>query len=174
MERSSTANKMREIRIEKVVLNIGVGEPGEKLEKAKALLERITGKKAVKTFAKKRIPEFGVRPGLPIGVKVTLRKDDALKLLPSLLKAVDNTMKKEWFDDEGNITFGIEEYIHIPNVSYDPSLGVVGLSVTIKLERPGFRVKRRRYRRSKIGKKHKIKKEEAIEFMKQKFGVKVV
>ncbi|HDN91048.1 MAG TPA: 50S ribosomal protein L5, partial [Candidatus Aenigmarchaeota archaeon] len=133
-----------------------------------------TGKKAVKTFAKKRIPEFGVRPCLTIGVKVTLRKDGGLKLFPPLLKAIDNTKKQEWFDDEGNITFGIEEYIHIPNVSYDPSLGVVGLSVTIKLERPGFRVKRRRYRRSKIGKKHKIKKEEAIEFMKQKFGVKVV
>jgi len=173
VERTSS-NKMREIRVEKIILNIGVGEPGEKLEKAKSLLERITGRKAVKTTAKKRIPEFGVRPGLPIGVKVTLRGERAMKLLPSLLKAIGNTMKKEWFDDEGNINFGIEEYIHIPNVSYDPSLGIIGMSVTIKLERPGFRVMRRKYRRSKVGKKHKIKKEEAIEFMEQKFGVRVI
>lgn len=167
-------NPMREIRVEKVVLNIGVGEPGEKLEKCKQLLERITKKKAVKTLAKKRIPEFGIRPGLEIGVKVTLRGNEALQLLPRLLKAVDNTLKREWFDDNGNINFGIPEYLHIPGVAYDPSLGVIGLSVAIKLSRPGFRVERRKYRRAKVGKKHRISREEAINFIVKQFGVRVV
>jgi len=68
-------NPMRKPRIEKVTLNIGVGESGERLDKAYILLERITGQKPVKTKAKVRIPQWDIRPGKPIGVKVTLRQD---------------------------------------------------------------------------------------------------
>ena len=162
---------MRGIRIEKLTLNIGLGEPGEKLNMMKSLLERISGTKAVKTTAKKRIPTWHVRPGLEIGVKTTIRGKKAEELLKNLLKAKGNKLKESCFDNTGNVNFGVEEYIDIPGVKYDPKIGMRGLNVCVSLERPGYRVKKRRIRPSKIGKSHVIKKEEAMEFMKKKFGV---
>lgn len=68
-------NSMREILVEKVTVNIGVGAPGEKLDQAKTLLNRLTGGKTpVETQAKKRDPVFKLRKGLPIGTKVTLQR----------------------------------------------------------------------------------------------------
>ncbi|MCD6576352.1 MAG: 50S ribosomal protein L5 [Nanoarchaeota archaeon] len=165
-------NPMREIMIEKITLNVGVGEAGDKLEKAKVLLERIAGSKVVVTHAKRRIPSWGVRPGLAIGVKTTLRGEKAIEMLKRLFKAVDNTVNPKQFDEEGNLSFGIKEYIHIPEVKYDPSLGIIGLDVCITLKRKGgTRTKRRAYRTAKIGKAHRITKEEAMDFFKEKFGI---
>ncbi len=166
-------NPMREIRIAKVTLNMGVGEPGEKLELAKELLEKISGTKAVKTKAKKRVPSWGIRPGLEIGVKTTVRGEKAVELLKKLFAAVNNRISASNFDDHGNLSFGIKEYIHIPGMKYDPKYGIVGLDVCVTLERPGYRVKRRRFK-SKIGKRHLITKDEAIQFFKDKFGVEIV
>gem|GEM_PF-3564160 len=98
-------NPMRRIRIEKVVVNIGVGEPGERLEKAKTLLQRLTGAKVVETEAKKKIPKWGIRPGLKIGVKVTLRGKAAEEFLNKALDAVDRKIKESSFDEFGNFSF---------------------------------------------------------------------
>ncbi len=174
-EKSKTfqSNPMKEIRVEKITLNIGCGTDQNKLDKALLLLKTITNAKPVKTFAKKRIPEFGLRPGLPIGAKVTLRKDKAEKLLVALLEAKDKILKSNSFDDNGNVSFGIEEYIDIHGVKYNPEIGIMGLEVCITLERRGFRIRKRKKMKRKISKSHKITKEEAIEFMKKKFSVKV-
>ena len=77
-------NPMQEIRIEKITLNIGAGKDQLKLEKGIKLLKNITGIEPVKTTTSKRIPEWGIRPGLPIGCKITLRKKEAEKLLKRL------------------------------------------------------------------------------------------
>ena len=164
---------MREIRIEKITLNIGVGEAGDKLENAFNLMKRITNRKPVKTYAKKRIPNWNIRPGLPIGVKVTIRGKEAEELLKKLFEAVDNKVKLSQFDKNGNLSFGVKEYIHIPGVKYDPKIGIYGMDVCVTLERPGYRIKKRRYLNRKVGKKHKITKEEAAKFFEEKFGIKV-
>ena len=65
---------MKEIRIEKITLNIGAGKDADKLEKGIKLIKNITGRPPIKTYTKKRIPGWGLRPGLPIGCKLTLRK----------------------------------------------------------------------------------------------------
>jgi len=173
-------NPMRRIRLEKVVVNIGVGEPGERLEKAETILRRIvkvvTGAdaKPVRTIAKKKIPKWGIRPGLAIGVKVTLRGDVAEKFLRAAFDAVGNRISEKSFDRQGNFSFGIREYIDLPGVKYDPSIGIFGMDVCVSLERPGYRVKRRKVRRAKVGKNHLIARDEAIAFVKEKFGVEVV
>jgi len=167
-------NPMRAIRIEKVTINIGVGEPGERLEKAAKLLERLTGKKPVFTKAKKKVPRWGIRPGLPIGVKVTLRGADAEEFLKRAFEAVGNKIYESSFDENGNFSFGIHEYIDIPGMKYDPAIGVFGMDVCVTLERPGYRVKRRKVRRASVGRKHMITKDEAIAFVKEHFGVEVV
>jgi large subunit ribosomal protein L5 len=164
-------NPMRNIRIEKVTLNVGAGKDVNKLEKGIKLLKNITGIEPVKTFTTKRIPAWGLRPGLPIGCKLTLRKNKAIEMLPRLLDAKDRQLRKQQFDNNGNIAFGIPEYIDIGGAKYDPDIGIMGLEVCVTLERPGYRIRRRRKMMRKIPQSHKISKEEAIEFMKSRFNV---
>ena len=128
---------------------------------------------AIKTFTNKRIPTWGLRPGLPIGCKLTLRGKPAKEMLIRLLSAKDNTLEEKQFDKEGNLAFGVPEYIDIAGAKYDPKIGMAGLEVCVTLGRPGFRIKRRRIKQNKIPNKHRIPKEEAIEFMKKEFGIKV-
>ncbi len=166
-------NPMRAIRIEKVTLNIGAGKDQTRLEKGMALLRSITNTTPIKTITNRRIQEWGLRPGLPIGCKLTLRKDRAIQMLPRLLGAIDNVLKEKQFDNNGNIAFGIHEYIDIPGVKYNPKIGIMGLEVCITLERPGYRIKRRRLLARKIPAKHRISKQEAIDFMLKNFNTRV-
>lgn len=166
-------NIMRQPRIEKLTLNIGAGKDVQKLEKGVALIKAITGIEPVKTVTQKRIPNWGLRPGLPIGCKLTLRKQQAAELLKRLLQAKEFKLKLRQFDDGGNISFGIPEYIDIPGVAYDPKIGIIGLEVCVTLERPGYRIKRRRLKQQKIPRKHLLTREEAMEYMQKNFNVKV-
>ncbi len=166
-------NSMRTIRIEKVTLNIGSGKDQNRLGKAVALLKHITSLDPIKTKTVKRIASWGLRPGLPIGCKLTLRKEKYADLLPRLLSSKDNLLSTSNFDDCGNISFGIEEYIDIPEVKYDPDIGLMGLQVSITLERPGFRIKKRKISKRRISRHHAITRQDAISFMKQSFGIKL-
>jgi large subunit ribosomal protein L5 len=166
-------NIMRDIKVEKVTLNIGAGKDQTKLEKGMKLIKNMTGIDPIKTITKKRIPNWGVRPGLPVGCKLTIRREAALKIIRRMLAARDNHLQPEQFDENGSIAFGIPEYIDIPDIKYDPEIGMMGLEVCITLERNGFRIKKRKIHKHKIPKRHSIKKEEAMEFMKNKFNVRI-
>ena len=166
-------NLMKNIKVEKITLNIGAGTDANKLDKGIKLIQSIAGKPPVKTFTTKRIPTWGIRPGLPIGCKLTLRKKPAVELLSRLLQAKENKLATRQFDNSGNLAFGIHEYIDIPGVKYDPTIGITGLEVCVTLERAGFRIKRRRVKNSKVSKKHAITKEEAMEYLKNEFKVTV-
>ncbi len=164
---------MQDILIEKITLNIGAGEGGQKLENAKTLLERISGRKAIKTLSKTRNPVFHIKKGDPIGVKVTLRGELAEDILKKSLKAAENKLPKKSIDKLGNFSFGVKEYIEYPGLKYDPNIGIIGFDVCVTLKRKGTRVEKRRVKKTKIGKTHKIKKEESIKFIKEKFGVNI-
>jgi len=168
-----TMNPSRNIKIDKITLNIGAGKDQAKLDKGIKLLKSITNANPVKTVTSKRIPGWGLRPGLPIGCKVTLRKKNAIEILKRLLQAKDNNLKESQFDINGNIAFGIEECIDIPGFKYDPEIGIMGLEVCVTLERNGFRIKRRRISKKTIPKSHVITKKEAIEFMQKEFNTKL-
>lgn len=164
---------MKRIYIEKVVVNIGVGASGERLEKAAELLKELTGAEPSKRRAKRTIKDFGIRKGEPIGVSVTLRRDQAVSFLTKALQAVNNRIKKSSFDERGNVCFGIKEHILLPGVKYDPAVGIWGMDVCIRLAKPGLRVQLRRRRRGKVGKGQLVTKEEAIEFFQKVLGVQV-
>jgi len=166
-------NPMRVPRIEKVTINVGIGAGGEKLENAIQILKSLTGKTAVKTITMKRIPDFGIRPKMVVGDKITLRRDEAKAFLNRALDAVSRTIKPRQFDDYGNFSFGIKEHIDIPGVKYDPNLGVIGMDVCVTMERPGYRVRKRRLKKVPVGKGHLLKKEETMEFAKKNFGVRM-
>ena len=167
-------NPMKRPFLEKLVLNIGVGEGGEELEKAAVVLETISGCKAVKTISKKNVKEFNLRKGRPIGAKVTIRGEEAEKLLKRLVIVNNNRMLKKSFDNYGNFGFGVLEHITIPGIDYDNLIGIWGLDVVGRIVRPGMRVRTRRKRKAKIPKHHYVSKEEAQYFLTTKFGVKLV
>ncbi len=169
--KDKTQNPLREILIDKVTVNIGVGETGEELEKSVKILKLLTKKKPVKTKAKVKLPTWGIRPGLPIGTKVVLRGKDAEDFLIWTLKAKENKLSKKCFSKEGNFSYGVHEYLELPGIKYDPSLGIRGFDVCVNLKRRGYRVKIRKYNKRKIGKNHLVTKQDAINFAKEKLKI---
>ena len=167
----TTENVMRKIKIAKVTLNIGAGKNEDHLKKGLKLLEKLAPSAPVKTITSKRIPGWGLRPGLAIGCKVTIRKNTEA-LLKRLLAAKKMVISPQKFDNQGNFSFGIPEYIDIAGLEYNPDLKILGLEVAVTLERPGFRIKRRKVKMTPIGKEHRLTKEDAIAFV-QTLGVEV-
>ncbi len=166
-------NPMREIEIEKVTLNIGVGSPGEKMDGVRGFMEKLTGEKFVETKARKRNPVFKLRVGLPIGLKTTLRGEKAMDILSRALDSRKRKISPRNFDRRGNFAFGVKEYIDFPGAKYDPKVGVFGFDVCVTLKRAGKRVEQRMRQSSKIGKSHFISRDEAIGFAKEKLKAKV-
>jgi large subunit ribosomal protein L5 len=160
--------------IDKVVINIGVGQAGEELQKAVKVLEQLTHHKAVILIAKKSVKEWNIRQKQSIATKVTLRGQAGLDFLKRALTISDNRILVHAFDSKGNFSFGVDEHIKVPGVKYDPELGIFGFDCCVKIVRPGFRIKVRKRDRRKIGKLHYVSKREAIYYMANIFGAEVV
>jgi large subunit ribosomal protein L5 len=166
-------NPLRVVRILKVTLNIATGKSGEPLEKAKKVLTQLTNKTPTTKQAKKAIKDWGVRKGEPIAAVVTLRGNDASEFLKRALDAVSNKVNESSFDDYGNFSFGIKEHIEIPGTRYVPELGIFGATIHVTLGRPGYRIRSRAIRPSKIGRNHYVSREDAVKFMQNNFGLNV-
>ena len=166
----ATENAMREIKLEKVILNIG--GVADKLDKGVILLEKISGKKAVKVKAIKRIPTWSVRPGLEVGVKVTLRGEDALNMVKKLLPAIDNTLKEKQIQPNC-FSFGIHEYIEIPGVEYIREVGIMGFEVTVVFSRAGKAVERKKIKRGK-SRRLTVTREEIENYLVSKFKTEIL
>lgn len=172
MSSQTASSPMKNIAISKVVINIGVGRSGEPVEKAKRALNVLTGQRPKVCGAKNTVRDFGIHKGEPIGTMVTLRRDKAVEFIKRVIAAKGNIIKASSFDDFGNLSIGIHEHIDIPGTRYDPEIGIFGMDVCMALSRPGYRISRRR-NKSSIGKNHRIKREDAIGFLKQSFGVEI-
>jgi large subunit ribosomal protein L5 len=169
------SNPMFKPRLAKVVVNISVGEATERLSKAIKVLEEITGQKPVPRRAKRTIKDFGIRKGENIAAKVTLRGEKAAEFLRKALEAVGYRIKASSFDNNGNVAFGIKEHITIPGVKYDPEIGVFGMDVAVSLERPGYRIlRRRRMRKRHLPRRHRVSREEAMLYLNKEFNVEIV
>ena len=168
-----TQNVMKKIKLEKVVLNMGVGKSGDAIDTARKALDQISGKKSNPRNAKKPQRDWGVRKNEPIGVAVTIRNQDAKDLLKKLFEAKGNTVKGKSIDKDGNLSFGILEHIDIPGIKYDPKIGILGLNVTIRLVRPGFSIATRSKHKASVGKHHRITADEAKAYLTKEFGASV-
>lgn len=136
----SLANIMTVPTLEKIVLNMGVGQATQQaklLEGAQADMERITGQKPIVTKAKKSISNFRLREGNPIGVKATLRGERMWEFFDRLVNfAIPRIrdfrgLSPKSFDGHGNYTLGITEQIIFPEISYDEIDAVRGMDITI-------------------------------------------
>jgi large subunit ribosomal protein L5 len=165
---------MRVIRVGKVVVNIGLGKSGEAIERGKKVLLQVTGQKPAQTKAKRSVRDFGIHKGEPIGAVVTVRGKDFGALIERLLNAREKKLPESCFDDRGSVSFGIKEHIEIPGIRYDPEIGILGMNVSVLLVRPGYRVSKRSRRTSRIGKWHRVTRDEALSYFRDKLGVTVV
>ena len=165
---------MRELRVEKVVVNIGVGEAGERLVKAQKVLEMVTGQKSVQTMSKTINRDLGIRKGMPLGCKVTLRGEAAVEFIERALPIREMRVPVYSFDQEGNMSFGITDYTDFDGMKYDPEIGIFGMDISVVLRRPGNRITRRALLRRRVPKDHRVNRDEAIQYMKDKFNVEVV
>jgi len=167
-------SSLRQPRIEKVVVNLCTGEAGEPLQRARTVLEGITGHKACQRRAKRTVRDWAIRKGEPIAVMVTLRREEAEAFLKRAFYAIGNRLRKSSFDSRGNFAFGVREHIELPRVRYDPNIGIFGMDVCVTMEKPGYRVKRRRRLRSEVGKAQRITPEESMGYVKEFFGTEMV
>ncbi|WP_144904287.1 50S ribosomal protein L5 [Halobellus captivus] len=163
--------EMRQPRVEKVVVHMGVGEGGRELANAEEILEEIAEQEAVRTTATSASTPFGGRVGDPVGAKVTLRGEAAESFLAKALPITD--LSERQFDQTGNFSFGVEEHTAFPSQEYDPQIGIYGLDVTVNLVRPGYRVKKRNKASQSIPNRHRLTPEDAIVFVEDAFDVDV-
>ena len=133
-------NPLQVPKINKIVLNMGIGEnvsDSKKINSAVDALELISGQKAVKTIAKKAIAGFKLREGLPVGVKVTLRKKVMYEFIDRLINIAlprvrdFRGLNKKSFDGNGNYAFGIKEHIIFPEINYESVTDIWGMDVII-------------------------------------------
>lgn len=170
LEQPQNKNKMRDIKIERVVLSCGA--TGDDLAKSQKLLNNLSGKNSYRIASTKRIPNFHVRPGLEVGVAVTIRGKDAEDILRKLLGAINNVISKKQIT-QNHFSFGIKEYVEIPGVEYQRDIGIRGLSITVVFARPGLRVKRKKIKSGKVPQKQFVSKEEIIKYMEEKYKTQI-
>ncbi len=138
-EQFGYSNVMQVPRLEKIVINMGVGEAAgdqKKLDAAVAELTLIAGQKPVKTLAKKAIAGFKIREGLPIGCKVTLRKSRMFEFLDRLVTIALPRVRDfrgipagKGFDGRGNFAMGLKEQIIFPEIEYDKVTDIRGMDI---------------------------------------------
>ena len=139
-EKFGYKNKLEVPRLEKIVINMGVGEATQdkkKVETAAAEMQQISGQKPVITKAKKSIAQFKLREGMPIGCKVTLRRDRMYEFLDRLVTIAMPRIRDfrglnaKSFDGRGNYALGLKEQIIFPEINYDQIDKVRGMDVII-------------------------------------------
>ena len=171
MAKENKTNVMKTLSLEKVTVNICVGNDKQGMVKADKLLRKLTNKTPVKNSAKKRIAAYTIRPGLPIGYKVTLRGDDANKFLQWVLDSKGKKFKSSSIDKNGNFSIGFHEYLDLNGMKYDADIGIMGFEVMVTFVRPGFRIKSRLLQKAKVPQRHRVTKQEVVDYMKENFKV---
>ena len=136
----SYQNRLEVPKINKIVLNMGIGEnvsDSKKINSAVDALELISGQKPVKTIAKKAIAGFKLREGLPVGVKVTLRKNVMYEFIDRLINIALPRVRDfrglsvKSFDGSGNYNLGIKEQIIFPEIDYDSVDAIRGMDICV-------------------------------------------
>lgn len=140
VEKFSYKNKLQAPKIEKIVINMGVGEAKDNakvLENAISDMEKISGQKPVTTKAKKSVAAFKLREGMPIGCKVTLRGEKMYEFLDRLVNIALPRVRDfrgvsaTAFDGRGNYALGIKEQIIFPEIEYDKIDKVRGMDIIV-------------------------------------------
>ncbi len=114
------------------------------------------------------VRSFSIRRNEKIAVHCTIRGEKAEEILEKGLKVKEYELLKRNFSETGNFGFGIQEHIDL-GIKYDPSIGIYGMDFYVHLARPGHRVTLKKHKRGKIGRSHRVTKDDAMQWFKQKY-----
>jgi len=159
---------MRKVRIEKLVINICVGESGDKLIRAGKVLTQLTNQNGVHGKARLTVRTFSIRRNEEISVYTTVRGPKARQILDLALKVKEYELNARNFSDTGCFGFGIDEHIDL-GIKYDPTVGIYGMDLYVQLTRPGYRISKRKSKSGRIGRPHRVTKQDAIEWFQTEF-----
>merc|ERR1711988_1714659 len=162
-----TDNVMRKVICDKLIINIAVGESGDRLTKAVRVLQQLSDQTLVENVARYTVRTFGIRRNEKIATHVTVRGKKAMDLIERGLKITDYEISAKHFSDSGNFGFGVNEHIDL-GLKYDPATGIYGMDFYVVLRRAGFNVPKKK-RRGRISPSHRVTKEDAMEWVRQRF-----
>ncbi|KAH9247263.1 60S ribosomal protein L11 [Batrachochytrium salamandrivorans] len=168
MAEATATNPMKELRLEKLCLNICVGESGDRLTRAAKVLEQLTGQQPVFSKARYTVRTFGIRRNEKISVHCTVRGPKAEEILERGLKVKEYELKKSNFSQTGNFGFGIQEHIDL-GIKYDPSIGIYGMDFYVVMGRPGLKIANKKHKRGRVGAPHRVTKVETESWFKKRF-----
>merc|ERR1719515_496971 len=150
-------NVMREIKVDKMIINIAVGEAGDRLTKAVRVLNQLSDQTPVENKARYTVRTFGIRRNEKIATHVTIRGEKATDLIDRGLKITDYEISQRHFSATGNFGFGVNEHIDL-GLKYDPQTGISGMDFFIVLKRPGYCVAKKKAKRGRIAPSHRVTK----------------
>merc|ERR1711937_355305 len=165
-------NVMRKVQCDKLIINIAVGESGDRLTKAVRVLQQLSDQTPVENYARYTVRTFGIRRNEKIACHVTVRGEKAIDLIERGLKITDYEISSKHFSASGNFGFGVNEHIDL-GLKYDPATGIYGMDFYIVLKRAGFNVPKKKRKRCRMGPSHKVTKEDAMEWVRQTFNAEI-